>query len=103
MGAGVKIIEHTGGILHSFQIIGKGLTRKTPCILLCGAAVQRIRRVRQNNRYAVFSAFFQKGCNIVFIYIFRLAAARISGKELKRICANGERLFQHMGISFGCA
>ena len=86
MASRMKVIIITRNFFHSLQIVRKCNTGELAYFFVRGARVERIRRMRNYLPYRIFRTKTMKFGDVLVRNIFCLSAARIAGKELKRVC-----------------
>ena len=101
MAARMKVEHRAGDMRKALQILPHGAHGKFSDGRIRRAGVERIRRMRENRREPMRRKEVVQRVRILPIKRLDAAAARIARKELKRVRAEGERLFAHRQIALG--
>ena len=98
--AGMEVVKVARQMLHELQVFPQHLGRKAGDFGVSGAGVQRIRGVRQQRAEVVVFRQLQKTGNVRFVNGLGLASARVAGKELESVGADGKGNPAHGFVTF---
>ena len=100
MAARMEVVQAARQIFHQRQVLLKDLGRKAGYLGVCRTGIERVGGVRQQNAESVVPGELQKAGDILLVNGFSLAAARVAGKELEGVGADGEGYLAHGFVPF---
>ena len=99
VGAGMHIVQLVRRLLHAHEVLRQHLQGEFAGARLVGGGIQRVGRMREDARDAVFGRERVERRHVGRVDGLRTPAARVAREELERVRVDGGRIFRHAQIA----